>query len=238
LTGPAEMVAGDDTLRGLLMEIAADAAGQAGAIADTIQGAFAIQMEDARRHAPEHQRAAILQGLALARDSALAAAAAKAAIDVHGRQQAAITFRRAQQPPVRDRTRQTQRSSENSVVSVATRSCDTGAAVKGKTETTNDREAQGRLFRQAAKSATRRAAVPPRRASRGGQRGETGHAFRPAARASMRLLFRIPGAATEPVAPFLSTTLDWFDLWDAGMVATDEFGGHIDAYQKHLSPGL
>jgi hypothetical protein len=232
------MASGDDTLRALLMEIAADAAGQAGAIADTIQGAFAIQMEHARRHAPRHQRAAILQGLAHARDSALTAAAAKAALDVHGRQQAAIAFRLAQQPPARGLTRQVRPSAERGVVSVAAQThVAADRDVGARTPSTNTRAVQGRLFRQAAKTATRRSAVPPRWKLRGGRRGETGHAFKPAARASTRQMFRIPGVV-DPVAPFLSTTLDWFDLWDAGMAATEEFGGHIDATQKHLSPGL
>jgi hypothetical protein len=232
------MAGGDDTLRALLMQIAADAAGQAGAIADTIQGAFAIQMEDARRHAPEHQRAAILHGLALARDSALAAAAAKAAIDVQGRQKAAIAFRLAQQSPARQHAHQVQRGAEKSVASVAAQTgSDADTEADARRPTTRARAIRGRAFRRAAKTATRRTASRSHRTWRGGRRGETGRDFKPAARATMRSVFRIPGAA-DPVAPFLSTTLDWFELWDAGSAAADQIGGHFDAYQKHLSPGL
>jgi hypothetical protein len=238
LNAPADMAAGDDTLRALLMEIAMDAASQAGAIADTIQGAFAVQMEDARRHAPEHQRAAILQGLALARDSALSAAAAKAALDVHGRQQAAIAIRLAQQPPARGNARHRQQGAQRSTVFVvATRSTEVHTEADAKNLAECRRAAGRQLFRQAAKIATRRPTVLPRRKLRGGRRGESAQSFRPAARAFTRHVSEIPAAA-DGVATFLATTHDWFELWDAATVGHHEHSDYFNATEKYLSPGL
>jgi hypothetical protein len=83
------------------MAIAEDVQRHAGAAFDAIRSEFAIKMTDARWCAPKHELAAILRALQDACSTALAVAARNTALEIQGRQRAAVAAHagRHQRPP-------------------------------------------------------------------------------------------------------------------------------------------
>lgn len=74
----------------MMAAVAEDMQRRAGAVEDSINAAFAIQMIDARRTTAGHALIGTLKALQEARSAALVAVARNAATDIRGRQQAMI----------------------------------------------------------------------------------------------------------------------------------------------------